>query len=357
MKETINILFIIFSYTLCFSQTIIDLKIIPFEIKNQNFYIDKVFDDRQEMYLSFIEDNSEKKVTLRLKYSLSVTVKKFMDTALPKTGNKTPIIIRINDLKIEQAQTSIDKRTARIYIELSFYSESGDKLYKIAHYENQVFPLSSLKKINETHEQRIRAALEYCLWGFINRPKADLTNNTVKGINSGNKNFTVKESDFEPYIPLGKWYNILSIKRVLDKYNEGWEVAYTGFLDNEKDFIIPFEIAYSQSNAKSDLVKERNYSSVNAFTLGFGLNGYIKIVPGLYVDLGLNVPIGIEVLRDLQNKKSTNFLIGLTTHQGVKIIPWKGLGIVIGTGLFQRLQTSKIENRNFGFELELGINF
>jgi hypothetical protein len=104
-------------------------------------------------------------------------------------------------------------------------------------------------------------------------------------------------------------------------------------------------------------VQKRGYSSVNSYALGFGLNGYAKIAAGIYLDLGLNVPIGLEVLRDLENKKSSNFLIGLSAHQGVKIIPWKDFGITIGAGLFQRFQTSKIINRNFGFELEVGINF
>ncbi|MFT5889917.1 MAG: hypothetical protein ACI9Y7_000005 [Dokdonia sp.] len=357
MKKIINILFVFFSCALCFSQATIDLKTIPFEIKDQNFYIEKVFNDEQDAHLGVIEDHSGNKVTLRLQNGTARTIKEFMDTTLPKTSGKTPIHIRINNLKIEQAQTSIDTRTARVYIALNFYAESGEELYKVEHYEDQVFPESDVTKIHETHEQRIRAALEYCLWSFINRPKPDLTNNTLKNGNRSKTSFASEKSDFESYVPLGKWFDILTFKRVIDTYNEGWEIAYTGFSDSEKDLIIPFEIAYGQSRATSDVVKKRGYRSVNSYALGFGLSGYIKITPGFYVDLGLNVPIGIEVLSDLEDKKSTNFLIGISSHQGVKIIPWKDYGIVIGAGLFQRFQTSKVINRNFGFELELGINF
>jgi hypothetical protein len=77
----------------------------------------------------------------------------------------------------------------------------------------------------------------------------------------------------------------------------------------------------------------------------------------LYADVGVSVPIGMEILRDLNNKKSNNFLIGIGANQGVKIIPWQDFGIVIGAGLFQRFETSKVHNMNVGFELELGINF
>jgi len=352
MKEIISILFAISSCTFCFSQTTIDLKTVPFEIKNQNIYISKVFDDRKENYLGIIEGNK-----LHFENSTSTTIKKFMDTTLPKTNDRIPITIRINTLKIEQAQTSIEERTARVYIELSFYTESGEELYKVVHYEDQAFPLSDLTEINETHEQRVRAALEYCLWSLIDHQTSNTPNNLIENRNADKANYTLEESNPQTYVPLGKWFNMLTFTKMTDRYNEGWNVAYTGFLDSENDLIIPFTLAYGQSRGKLDLVRERGYSSVNAYALGFGFNGFIKIIPGLYVDLGLNAPIGMEVLRDLAGKRSTNFLIGLGAHQGVKIILWKDFGIVIGAGLFQRWQTSKIEKRNFGFELELGINF
>ncbi len=352
MKQIISILFAISSGTFCFSQTTIDLKTATFVIKNQNFYIANVIDDRQENYLGVIEGN-----TLYFEKDTDTTIKKFMDITLPNTNDRIPVTIRIDNLKIEQAQTSIEERTARVYIELSFYAESGEALYKVVHYEDKVSPLSDFTEINETHEQRVRAALEYCLWSFINHQKANRPHNLIKNRNTNKANYTLEESNFQTYAPLGKWFNMLTFTRMTDRYNQGWNVAYTGFLDSKSDLIIPFTVAYGQSRGKLDLVLERGYSSVNAYALGLGFNGFIKITPGLYVDLGLNVPIGMEVLRDLADKRSTNFLIGLGAHQGVKIIPWKDFGIVIGAGLFQRWQTSKIEKRNFGFELELGINF
>lgn len=199
--------------------------------------------------------------------------------------------------------------------------------------------------------------MEYCLRSFIDAQKENTTNNLTKDEMLDEASSTKKAAPFESYVPLGKWFNMLTFKRMTDRYNEGWNVAYTGFSDHDKDLIIPFVIGYGQSRATSDIVQERGYSSVDSYSFGFGLHGYIKITPGFYVDLGLNVPIRMEVLRDLEEKKATNFLIGLRANQGVKIIPWKDFGIVVGAGIFQRWQTSKVINRNFGFQLELGINF
>tara|TARA_B110000967_G_scaffold209656_1_gene266884 strand:+ start:2280 stop:3335 length:1056 start_codon:yes stop_codon:yes gene_type:complete len=351
MKKIINILVVFFNVALCFSQTTIALKKTSFEIKNQNFYIENVVDNLQEVHLGAIEDDFGNKETLSFLDGTEVTIKKFMDAILPASNHKTPIQIRINNLKIEQVQTSIDERTARVYIELHFYTENGKELYNVAHHEDQIFPESKVTEIYETHEKRIRAALEYCLWSFITAQKANTD------LNTGKVNFPADVAAYEAYLPLGKWFNILSYKRLTDRHNEGWSVAYTGFSDHEKELIIPFVLSYGQSRAKSNIVQERGYSSVDSYAFGLGFNGFLKIFPGFYLDIGVNVPIGLEVLKNLEDKKSNNFLIGIGSNQGVKIIPWKDYGIVIGAGIFQRWQTSKVINKNFGFQLELGINF
>ncbi len=359
MKNIQSILVLLLSCTIGFSQTTIGLKTVPLEIQGQKFYIEKVFDDRQEQHLGVVKDRSGKQLNLQLEDGASVAVKKFMDVALYKMNDRVPIHIRIKALEIQQVQTSIDEITARVYIKLSFFSKGGlseGELFSIGHYEDQVFPLSNSTKIYETHEKRIRAALEYCIRGFINSQNTD-TDSTLEKNKGSTVDFSTGKSLLEPYAPLGKWFNLVTFKRVFDKNNEGWEISYIGFADSEKDFIVPFEISYSQFRAKSDIVRNRGYSSVNSFAFGLGFNGYIKIIPGVYADIGLNIPIGMEVLRDLENKKSNNFLIGIGANQGIKIIPWEEFGIVIGAGIFQLLQTSKVYKRNFGFELELGINF
>jgi hypothetical protein len=357
MKKTTPILAALFSCTICFSQTTIDLKIVPFEIENPSFYIEKVVDNRQENHLGIIANNFNKKVQLRFENDAATTIKRFLDSALPETSDRLAITLVLKNLKVEEAQTSIDKRTARVYVELYFYAENREELYKVVRYEDQVFPESDITEIYKTHEQRIRAALEYCLRSFINFQKTSSTHDLAKVDMVDTTALYPEKAAFENYVPLGKWFDMLTIKRMTDTYNDTWNISYTGFSDQETGFIIPFVIGYSQTRAKSDIIQERGYSSVDSYALGFGFNGFIKITSGLYVDLGINVPIGMELLRNLENKKSSNFLIGLSTHQGIKIIPWQDSGIVFGAGVFQRWQTSKVINRNFGFALELGINF
>lgn len=351
---------LLLSCSTVFSQTNIELRTVPFEIQHQNFYIESVFDDRPVKHLGIVKDISGNELSFRLKDGASVAIKKFMDVVLEKSEEKMPITIRIKTLEIKQVQTSIDEITARVYIRLAFFNEdvlTEGELFNINHNEDQNFSLSNSKEIVETHEKRIRSALEYCLQSFVNAP-----NVIAKGITIGNTentklHFSKSRSSMETNVPLGRWFNLLTFKRTWGKHHHGWEVGYTGFADSDKNFIVPFEISYGQSSAKTDLLRERGYSSIDTYALGGGFNGLIKMTPGIYVDVGLHIPMGIEVLRDLEHKKSHNFLVGIGANQGVKIIPWEEFGIVIGAGIFQQLQTSKVYKRNFGFELELGINF
>ncbi|QYJ68397.1 hypothetical protein [Flavobacterium litorale] len=359
-----NILFIVvlllMSYSAVFSQTNIELKTVPFEIQHQNFYIESVFDDRPVQHLGIVKDISGNESKFQLKDGASVAIKKFMDVALDKSDERIPITIRIKALEIKQVQTSIDEITARIYIRLAFFSEEGlteGELFNISHNEDQNFSLSNSTEIVETHEKRIRAALEYCMQSFVNNPNVVTKGIISKKNENSTLHFSKSRSLLQTNVPLNRWFNLLIFKKTSDKHHNGWEVGYTGFTDSDSNFIIPFEISYGQSRAKTDRVRERGYSSIDTYAFGSGFSGLIKIIPRVYVDIGLNIPIGMEVLRDLEHKKSHNFLIGVGASQGVKIIPWKEFGIVIGAGISQQLQTSKVYKRNFGFELELGINF
>jgi hypothetical protein len=131
MKKITNVFLIFFSVALGFSQTTIALKENLLEIKNQNFYIDKVIDDRQELHLGVVADNSGKKVKMSFQKEPVQIIKKFLDAALAVAIDKVPITLRIQHLKIEAAQTSIDKRTARAYIALNFMQKTEKYFIKL----------------------------------------------------------------------------------------------------------------------------------------------------------------------------------------------------------------------------------
>ncbi|WP_128755280.1 hypothetical protein [Aquimarina sediminis] len=337
-----------------FSQEKITLNTVPFETDNVFMYIKDVIDERENKILGEIENEIGKTTILKLHPNASQAIQNFMDTSFPYSENAKPIYIKIKALQIQQSQSSINDLTTRVHINLVFLEKNNNvlkELYTESHYEEQVFSISNKIDVFDTHEKRIRAALEHCIQSFINDYSKEHSHNKE----TKNKIHNTPKSQYNTQ--LGNWYNILTYKRAYSKHTEGWKINYVGFADSDKDFIIPFVLSYDRYSIKPKSLKDKGYKSVNSYTLGGGFDGYLKVHPGVYLNLGIEIPIGIEISKTTKDKKNHNFLIGVGTKQGIKIIPWKDHGITIGAGLFQQIQTSKIYSKNFGFELELGINF
>ncbi|WP_281990769.1 hypothetical protein [Aquimarina aggregata] len=346
--------------SIIFAQKEIVLKTVPFQTEDSLIYIKKVFDTRKEKYLGHSITRSGEKIPFKLSPDASKAVLNFTRASLLPSKNAKPVYIEIQNLDIQQSQISVKNILTRVHVNLVFYEKRNNnlqKLFNVRHYEDEVFAIANESKIFETHEKRVRAALEYCVLSFMNRYTKNIkskTNLSYKQTNASDVFYTepeVRQSE------LGNWYNIVTFKKRYSKHMDGWKISYIGFADNAKDFLIPFVISYDQYKIKPESLQSKRYTSVDAFTLGGGFDGYLKIGKGVYVNLSLNIPVGLEMTKDENDKRQHNFLVGIRSSQGIKIIPWQNFGVVLGAGLFQQIQTSKVYSKNFGVELELGINF
>ncbi|AZJ33079.1 hypothetical protein MHM83_02335 [Tenacibaculum sp. Mcav3-52] len=151
--------------------------------------------------------------------------------------------------------------------------------------------------------------------------------------------------------------HILSYNTVFSKHYKGFKIKYSEFSDTEEDFIIPTVFSFNNYQLKPNLLKSKGYKSFNQFLLGAGLDGFIKFYKGIYVGVGINVPFGYETTRGLNNEKKSKLLIGLESKQGIRLIPWEELGIVLGINYKQHFINSNVLNKEFNLELELGVNF
>ena len=154
-----------------------------------------------------------------------------------------------------------------------------------------------------------------------------------------------------------KTIHIVSVQKIFSKNYEGYKFKYSEFIDSSDDFIIPAGFSYSGYSLKEGTLKKRGFKSSNRFVLGAGVDGYIKLHEGIYAGIGLNVPFGYEKTRNLQDNTRSKFLIGFESNQGLRFIPWKELGLVFGVSFNQHFINSDVLSKEFGYELELGINF
>ena len=359
MKQHIYVLLVVFMITGAGAQEYISLKTAPFMIENSSFHVEQVLDKRNDAFLGTVKNLDGDKVRLQLQEGAAKAVQKFIDVSLPFSENTSPVRIEIKALEVTKSRINEAEITARAHVTLAFLIKKEgvwQEQFTISHNEDQIFTVSIFALFNDenifkTHEKRIRAALEYCLHAFAENYQTEPT--------------TVNLSHFSKKLPgeeirpqIDNWYNLITFRQLLtSQYYEGWAVGYTGFADSNKGFIVPYEISFEQYSVKSDKVREQGYNFVDSYILRPGLYGYKKIIPGVYASIGANVPFGLETLEDLDDDRSLNFVIGLGASQGIKVIPWKNLGVVLGIDFFQQIKTSRVFDSEIGLELILGINF
>ncbi|MEM9983443.1 MAG: hypothetical protein AAF734_13175 [Bacteroidota bacterium] len=269
----------------------------------------------------------------------------------------TPIHIEIKALNVQESKRRMNNgiaRVARAHVSLAFFEKQDGLLietFSIKHNEDEVFDLASRSALYNSHEKRIRAALEYCMHAFLNDYQA-IKNDTR------NPDFQPKRENNKIEVKLGQWFSLVTLKGMRSAYFEGYGISYTGFVDSKKGLIRPYEASFEVTWARREVAAENGYNDVNAYVFRPELYFfYKKLLSGAYATLSANLPIGFEILENLEGNNSVNFVIGVGASQGLRFIPWEKNGLVLGVDFFQQLETSRIYSFDLGVEVVLGINF
>ena len=194
-----------------------------------------------------------------------------------------PSYIKINVLNIQETRRNAEEVISRAAVDLSFCEMRRGKLkelYRVQRNEDQIFAASifgfakTIEDVYSTHEKRIRAALEYALLAFIeyhDNAKTDATSHFEKS------NFDKGDDN-----RLNNWYNIIEYRQILTStYHNGWALGYTGFMDSDRKFIIPYEINLEFYDVKEDFARREGFEFVDATILRPGIFGYKKLFPGV----------------------------------------------------------------------------
>ena len=340
-----------------FSQEIVALRSVPFDVPSKKIYIADVYDERPNKHLGTHKNLTGDQIKLYLDKGAEQAVKNFYEISLPQQPDKNPIFIEIKALNVQESKRRMNSfiaRAARAHIELAFLEQRGSEfveIFSIQHNEDQVFGLYDKIGLYATHERRIRAALEYCMLAFLDNYQESEPDTLAT-------HFNVPKGGYRVDPRLGQWFNLVTVKGMRSTYFEGYAISYTGFVDNKKGFIRPYETSFEVTWARPGVAADNGYRDVESFVFRPELYFFYKrIVQGVYVSLSANVPVGYELLENLDEGNSFNFVIGIGASQGLRIIPWERRGIVFGADFFQQIETSKVYRRDIGVELVLGVNF
>lgn len=343
-----------------YAQVQISLKPIKFDLSSASFYIQEVVDSRKDQQnIGYTKDALEEKVAIRLEPTLPKAIQTFINQSLVPTPKASPVILQILYLQVKEEQTTHEQITARAEVKLAFYEKEHTKLkkiYSIEHYKDDVFATSAQASIAGSQEQRIRHLLEHCLRKFAEARKAQQLTTQYVSPQVLSEPSTIDQLNITKNKPLGQWHHVITYKKKLGHHTQGWQVSYIGFSDRE-EITVPFMFSLGQSQVREATIKGAEYRVIDAYTMSLGGQVYIKLFSDLYANMTLSVPVGLEVLRDRQEKSSQNFLIGIGSKQGLMYIPKSSLGVVLGASVFQQAQTSRLFRTNWGFELEIGIKF
>ena len=345
-----------FTFTKVFGQETIALRPAVFNLSTNGVYVMAVQDERTHRDLGTHKNLDGNKVTLYMDQGAEQAIKSFYEASMPPRLDGKPILIKIKALNVQESKRRMNgfiAWVARAHIDLVFLEkQSGEwsEVFTIKHNEDQVFGLYDKRSLYNTHERRIRAALEYCMQAFLN------TYEEQKDLAENHFNVSRRRHPVEPR--LGQWFNLVTAKALRSRYFEGYGVSYTGFVDSEKGLIRPYETSFEVTWARPEVAEENGFREVNSFVFRPELYFFYKrITRGIYASLSANVPVGYESLEDLEGDNSFNFVIGAGASQGLRIIPWERRGLVIGADFFQQFETSKVYRFDAGVEVVVGINF
>ncbi len=342
------------------AQTQIWLSPEGFYVVNSGFYIAEVIDGRKDTAsIGYTRNWSDKKNIVALAPDMVTAIQNFADFTLPHDSSLAPVILKVLFLQVKEERVSISNNIARAEIKLEFYKESElglKKVFEIEHFEDRNVDDFSTEKKSDIYEILIRSVLSHCFnefsqIGLTNEPSGNSINRQTLTNPSTLEKLPLTENNL-----LLKWVNIISYQKIISKHTEGWRVSYVGFTENEK-VILPFIYSFDRYRIKPESLKGSGYKSANYFTPSFGTVFYHNLFSAIYINFSLQIPVGVERLVDVNNENSSNFLIGIESSQELMFIPKSDFGLVIGVGIYQKAQTSKIFQTNFGAELRVGIKF
>ncbi|MEM9363770.1 MAG: hypothetical protein AAGA43_14115 [Bacteroidota bacterium] len=357
MKTVITVI-LFFLVTILYAQKSMSLRTIPFNPQgHEKVYVESVLDKRKVKSLGIHKNLNGEETELFLKEGAEAAIESFYAHSLKKDSLKEPIYIELHALNVQESKRRMNNgivQIARAHIELSFFKMEGQqlkKIYTIKHNEDEVFGLYEKVELYDTHEKRIRAALEYCMHYFLKNYKK------VKAVVS-NTDFIPPRENEKIVNKLGEWFNLVTIKGMGSRYFQGYGISYTGFVDSEKGLIRPYEASFEVSWAREGVAEENGFEEVNSYVFRPELYFFYKrLFQGVYASMSMNVPLGFELLEDLSGDNTFNFVIGIGASQGLRFIPWQKGGLVFGVDFFQQFETSEVYRFDLGVEFVLGINF
>jgi hypothetical protein len=155
-----------------------------------------------------------------------------------------------------------------------------------------------------------------------------------------------------------KWINLITYSQKYGINAKGWSVQYYGYnLKNTSNWSIPVLFGIEGFEIYSDYFSQFHYQSVAMSYFLIGISPFYRLSDNFFLNLGINMVIGNENLKDFYGKESSNTFFGIAPSQGIYFIPKSKWGITMGLSVYEKALSSKVYKNDLGVKLEIGIKF
>ncbi|MFN3528797.1 MAG: hypothetical protein ACK417_02615 [Bacteroidia bacterium] len=343
------------------------------EISTKGFYLSAVRDVRevQGSIGTVLKGITNKPHQAHLSPDLEQALSTYLLPQFTPAEGLVGVELHINHLEIAE-KIVLPIETGFIDMAVSFYhvDTAGAKLLYTTYYRSQ----ESMKyDVTFSHEARIRQGLANCIEQF-NASDWSL-------VLSGQKTFEVKEENpflvgptptdtllmvesaqaEELLIDLRpqqyEIWSLLSTIGQVSRYSHSYGLSYLVYQDVGRSWLFPIVISLSRMQINPQLLESTSWNQIDFQLFQPGASAMYKLYPRLLFYNHLQLPIGRESLRNLdQGTETTRFMTGIIHSHGLLLKPERS-GWAAGVGVIQRFYNSEVYKRDIGIRFQLGYFF
>jgi hypothetical protein len=156
--------------------------------------------------------------------------------------------------------------------------------------------------------------------------------------------------------------NLLSLSYKTGSHSNGYAFTYYHFLKgNFKGWYFPYSLSLENISVMANGISELNaYPTPAPNFIVPGISAMKNIATNLWINFGLQIPLGVEVYNNPSSLVSQNIyhpIIGLAPVQEIFFIPRTTYGLIAGIGVFERISNAYKYQNDIGLQLELGLKF
>ena len=315
MKYLKTILLFLLVTTVLSAQDYHTIELLPNEtetVENVDFYVSGIIDNRAYKNNIGIAQKGafNRKVLSQFSKEFDKELLDYLVTVFPKEENKTPLVLRINQLLILE-KTGAFKETGKAIVNLDVLKKQGDTYVLLGSYTSKKEKNSM--DVTRKHDDRIRATLKDCLMKYNDTDPSQIINKPITLITQS------KPVIFDEPIAKGFFVSFLELYN-----NQSFSDSTIQFKDNKhrtnklflKDREHKRAMYYAFSDGEDIYLNASNYSGEKHFVKTKRVDDFLLFNDNfIHADDVGGMTLAFGVLGTLASNKNTNVLLDLTSGQ------------------------------------------